>query len=51
MNSMLSDTGNILKTDASGIASPKDALEDSFQKLYSKELDLDEGKIRSGKCL
>jgi hypothetical protein len=41
----LSDTGNILSdARASGIAIG-DPLEDSFQRLYSKELDLDEGGL------
>ena len=44
----MSDTGNIL-ADSSGLAGHLGlgdgiGLEDSFQKIYSKELDLDEGK-------
>ena len=36
----LSDTGVVNDSNAAGLG---DQLEDSFQKMYSKELDLDEG--------
>lgn len=43
---MVSDTGNIV--DTNGVSGPngniEGNMEDSFQRLYSKELDLDEGK-------
>jgi len=39
----LSDTG-VINDNQSATG---DNLEDSFQRLYSRELDLDEGKVRS----
>ncbi len=46
---MVNDTGNIVDTNdgnkGNGIVEGN--MEDSFQRLYSKELDLDEGKRMS----
>jgi len=41
----ISDTGLISDNN---IGSINDVMEDSFQRMYSKELDLDEGNIHMG---
>lgn len=41
----LSDTGIINDTNSATLSGGVDAHEDSFQRLYSKELDLDEDEV------